>query len=115
MRKVMILKSKLTSLMTIGVMMLCCTSQTFGQVPPGYDLWLGYDKIENVDLLHQYEQAAASIYFQNNSEILKAARKELKRGLGSMLDRTVDFTDSFSAANSMVIAKKASLDKAIMK
>ncbi|MBD0851827.1 alpha-glucuronidase [Maribacter arenosus] len=101
--------------MTIGVMILCCTSQTFGQVPSGYDLWLGYGKIENVELLRQYEQAATSIYFQNNSEILEAAQKELKRGLGSMLDRAVDFTDSFSTANSMVIAKKAGLDKAIMK
>lgn len=96
-------------------MMLCCTLHSFGQVPSGYDLWLGYGKIENVDVLHQYEQAAASIYFQNNSGILEAAQRELKRGLNSMLNQTVDFTDSFSAANSMVIAKKANLDEAIMK
>jgi len=114
MPKVRTQKSKFTSLKLIGVMILCCTLQTFGQVPSGYDLWLGYGKVENVELLTQYKRAVASVYFQKDSEILEAAQKELKRGLGSMLDPTVDFTYSFSAANSMVITKKAGLDEAIM-
>ena len=109
------LKSKFTSLKLIGVMILCFASQAYCQVPSGYDLWLDYGEVENVQLQNQYKQAATSIYFQRDSEILEAAQKELKRGLSSMLDQTADFTDSWSDANSMVIAKKTNLDKDIMK
>src|SRR5680860_1180209 len=109
------LKSKRTSLKLIGVMILCFASRAYCQVPSGYDLWLDYGKVENVQLQNQYKQAATSIYFQKDSEILEAAQKELRRGLSSMLDQTADFTDSWSDANSMVIAKKTNLDKDIMK
>jgi len=109
------MKTKFITLTLIGVLITCCASQVFSQVTSSYDLWMGYGKIENAQQLTQYKQAAASIYFQKNSEILEAAHNELKRGLNSMLSQPVDFTDSWSAVNTMIIATKANLIKDILK
>ncbi|MCK5441084.1 MAG: alpha-glucuronidase, partial [Maribacter sp.] len=108
------MKSKRTSLKLIWVMTLCCVSQALCQIPSDYNLWLGYDKVENVQILTHYKQATTSIYFQKDSEILEAAQKELEKGLCSMLNQTSNFTDSWSPSNSVVIAKKADLDKDFM-
>ena len=52
----------------------------------GYELWLRYQKIENTSLYNNYREMNKEIIFPANSDILKAARKELQTGLKGLLD-----------------------------
>ena len=75
-------------------MCLFCLLEANAQVPNGYDLWLGYHKIEGPQLA-AYQRTTASIYFPAPSEVLATAREELKNGLERLLDRQPLFTDAF--------------------
>ncbi len=85
------------------------------QVPEGYDLWLGYSKIENAATLENYRKVCSSIYFQQSSEISNTAKEELKRGLDKMLDQKTSFTNSHEKATSLVVATTNKLDNALLK
>jgi alpha-glucuronidase len=80
------------------------------QVPNGYHLWMGYDRLEEGALLNEYQETAASIYLVPQSEIQVTAQGELKNGLGQMLNRPQVFNDVVNATTSMIIAKKEDLD-----
>ncbi len=83
------------------------------QVPDGYDLWLGYDKIEEGNVLEGYRKTVESIYFEPRNEILTTAFEELKNGLTQLLDRPPIFTSGVNASPSMIIGKKADLDQKV--
>lgn len=51
----------------------------------GYDLWLRYQKITDVELLRHYQSQIGSIQFLGNSPTLEIAESELKRGLEGLL------------------------------
>src|SRR5689334_18966695 len=68
------------SLLIIGV---------FCYADDGYRLWLRYDKIDDAACLHQYIRQINSVYFQNSSPTLDAARKELLSGLKGLLGKQV--------------------------
>ncbi len=87
----------------------CVTSQS----TKGYDLWLGYDQIEDTHTQREYLELTESIYFQNGDDILEAAQTELTRGLTSMLQRAPIFTPKVQASNSIIITKKDYLDPII--
>ncbi len=83
------------------------------QTGQGYELWLGYLKIEDAETLEKYRNATQSIYFENEGDILEAAQKEADRGLESMLDQAPAFTETFERSNTMVVAKRSKLEKTI--
>ena len=84
-----------------------CMTTAMAQTGQGYDLWLGYLKIEDSETLEKYRKATTSIYFENEGDILEAAQKEADRGLKSMLDQVPVFTETFESSNSMVVAKRS--------
>jgi alpha-glucuronidase len=104
---------KKTPLLANLLMALCifCLIRSNAQVPNGYDLWLGYDRIEAGTHLSAYQKTTASIYFRSQGDILDTAKHELKNGLAQMLHRPQVFTDVVNATTSMIIAKKADLDQ----
>ncbi len=85
-----------------------------GQTPDGYNLWLGYHKVENPSLFKEYEQVTNSIYFKEGSGILESAQTELVTGLTAMLGKPPAFTNALNGSNSMLIAKKTDLDKSVL-
>jgi alpha-glucuronidase len=100
----------LNNLKQIAFTFLLSVSLLQGQVPEGYDLWLGYRGIENNQVRQTYTQMTRSIYFVADNEILENAHNELVKGLSAMLGTTsFDITTLSNASNSMVIAKKSNL------
>ncbi len=84
------------------------------QCPKGYDLWLGYDKIEQGIAINDYNRLTESIFFPSGSDVLEASRKELARGLNSMLGMHPVFSDSWERKNTMLVAKKNDLDTKVL-
>lgn len=62
----------------------------------GYDLWLRYNKVENLDLLKQYKEVAQVIVFPANSASLKAAKLELSKGFKGLLNIEINEVSSIS-------------------
>ena len=87
----------------------------FPQSPDGYHLWLGYDKVGKPLLLKEYKDLTNSIYFEDGSEVLKAAKKEMTTGLEKMLGITLHFTEAPHTNNTFLIAKTATLDTTLKK
>lgn len=75
----------------------------------GYDLWLKYSKIENEKLRNEYKSVIASIYFEEGSETLDAAKKELIKGLENMLGIDSSFGELAATTNSLIIGKQGAL------
>lgn len=95
------------------LLLLICMTSAWAQTGQGYELWLGYIKIEDAKTLEKYRNITTSIYFENGGDILEAAQKEADRGLKSMLDQPPAFTETFESSNSMVVAKSAKLEKSM--
>jgi len=104
------MKNILSAIIFISI----CFQATVAQVPQGYNLWLGYSKIEDEQVLKNYRFAARSIYFEKGGDMMETARQELNRGLESMLDQTPGFADTIEIANTMVVAKRSKLDDALL-
>lgn len=81
----------------------------------GYELWLSYQKVENEDRLMEYQGIINSIYFEEDSETLKAAKKELMNGLSGLLD--LDFSAKFSQneKSDLIVLTRDKLSKEIYK
>ncbi|NNE75546.1 MAG: alpha-glucuronidase [Pricia sp.] len=108
------MKVKLARFSLVVLVYLSAGILAFGQTSQGYDLWLGYTKISNDQLLREYQQATSSIYFYQKDAISTKAHQELRTGLSKMLGQTPNFSDTISSSTSMVIAKKAHLGKGIL-
>tara|TARA_R110002074_G_scaffold166430_1_gene327017 strand:+ start:22705 stop:24840 length:2136 start_codon:yes stop_codon:yes gene_type:complete len=74
------------------------------QQADGYKLWLKYDKIENSELLNEYAEIVNSIYFKDDSHILKNAKKEFSLALPQMLNKQVNYSNNISSDNSLIVA-----------
>ncbi|UCD60746.1 MAG: alpha-glucuronidase [Flavobacteriaceae bacterium] len=77
----------------------------------GYDLWLGYSKIEDPVRHSEYQKLTKSIFFSSQSPILDTARKELWRGIDGLLGQPPKMHDSLSLINTMWVSKKMNLGK----
>ena len=44
------------------------------QLPEDYKLWLGYERIGDPQLEHDYRRAAASVFFEKDNDMQEAAR-----------------------------------------
>jgi alpha-glucuronidase len=94
----------------IYVITFFIAAQATAQGPNGYDLWLGYDKVDNAQPLKEYLQITNSVYFEGNGNMYESIQSELSRGIEGMLGQSVDFTNTFSPSTTLLIAKKQDLD-----
>ena len=77
----------------------------------GYNLWLGYSKIEDPVIRSEYQKHTKSIFFNNQSPVLDTARKELLQGIDGLLGQPPSMHDSLSLLNTMWVSKKMNLGK----
>jgi alpha-glucuronidase len=59
------------------------------QAEEGYELWLRYPLIPDASLLKHYQASAASLLVAGDSATVRAAQKELERGLRGLLGRDI--------------------------
>ena len=81
--------------------LLFCTLSAFSE--DGYDLWLRYAPVENVNLQKTYRSQVKSIAFNAKTPTLEAAKSELKTGLSKMLGINPSFTDNLKSDGSLMI------------
>ncbi len=67
--------------------LLCLIISGFSYADNGYKLWLRYDKIDNPKLLLKYQSLVKGILFNDESQALKVAKKELLTGLQGLIDK----------------------------
>lgn len=99
-------------LKVIRLFLFCSTillSTTVFSFSNGYDLWLKYDKISDVELLENYRKNLESVYLEDGGETLDIIRKELSMGLGGLLDETVGFKAFDTAENQLIVSKFGTL------
>jgi alpha-glucuronidase len=68
----------------------------------GYRLWLRYDKIDNSQLLKQYQQQISGLRINISSPTLNAANEELLNGLQGLLNKKIP--DQNEVNNGSIIA-----------
>ncbi|WP_019670341.1 alpha-glucuronidase family glycosyl hydrolase [Eudoraea adriatica] len=93
----------------IFLIILNSSAQSFG----GYDLWLGYPKIEDPVVLSEYKKYTKSIFFNNRGAVLETAQKELLRAVEGLLGQQPNMHDSLSLLNTMWVSRKMNLGKDI--
>ncbi|RIV34277.1 alpha-glucuronidase [Flagellimonas lutimaris] len=99
-------------LKVIKLFLFCSTillSTTVFSFSNGYDLWLKYHIISNVELLENYRKNLESVYLEDGGETLDIIRKELSMGLGGLLDETVSFKAFDTAENQLIVSKFGTL------
>jgi alpha-glucuronidase len=69
----------------------------------GHKLWLRYVRISDSALLHKYRAELKGVLIDSGSATMKAARHELKIGLGGLLDEQISFVHSIDH-NGVLIA-----------
>lgn len=85
------------------ILFLTMFTKLHSQYADGYKLWLKYDKIENSELLNEYAEIVSSIYFKDDSNILKNAKKEFSLALPRMLNKQVKYSNNISSDNSLIV------------
>lgn len=93
----------------ILLILVCSATSIFAQSTQGYDLWLGYKRIEEPQRWKEYADISKAILFQDGNEVLNTAKRELFTGLEKMLGQAPGFTGSPNSENTLVISKKTEL------
>ncbi|MEW2920897.1 alpha-glucuronidase family glycosyl hydrolase [Muricauda sp. ANG21] len=71
----------------------------------GYELWLNYTKVMDQNLLTEYRSKIQSVYLKGSGETHAAIKKELKMGLGGLLDTEVVFHKYNGTGNQLIVSK----------
>ena len=98
----------------IPVLFLLVTNWIYPQLLKGYDLWLGYSKVEEPQLLKRYSDLSKSVYFPADNNVLTTAKKELTEGFGKLLGQLPKFEKKQNSKNTLIIATKKQLEPAIL-
>ncbi|MDQ2076302.1 alpha-glucuronidase family glycosyl hydrolase [Marinimicrobium sp. ABcell2] len=69
----------------------------------GYRMWLRYDPIENTSLRNDYRSQLRHLVVDSQSPTIDAAVKELRMGLGGLLDRELAERDNLARRGNLVI------------
>tara|TARA_R110002051_G_scaffold8980_8_gene36380 strand:- start:6463 stop:8637 length:2175 start_codon:yes stop_codon:yes gene_type:complete len=93
------------------ILFLLIATKLHGQQADGYKLWLKYDKIENTELRRDYAKIVSSVCFKDASDILKNTKKEFSLALPQMLNKQVQYSNSISSDNSLIIEVYQNLPK----
>lgn len=70
----------------------------------GYDLWLRYKKIENPDLLKNYQSQLRNVVIKSETATFKAIKNELKTALPGMLVSDVSYSDFKENGGNLIVA-----------
>jgi alpha-glucuronidase len=89
--------------LTISVFLLFCVTFNDAFGADGYDLWLGYNRIESSVLPAGYSSIAAGILAPGSDPSIMIARDELRRGLEKMLGRPVPVVAEINKPGIIVI------------
>ena len=76
----------------------------------GYELWLRYRKVDGSGQLARYHEAICGATVLGRSATADIVRRELKRALPVLLDRTVPLLDKVPTGNALVVGTAAELD-----
>jgi alpha-glucuronidase len=71
----------------------------------GYELWLNYTKVMDQNLLTEYRSKIQSVYLEGSGETHAAIKKELKMGLGGLLETEVVFHKYNGTGNQLIVSK----------
>ncbi|MCK0190296.1 nucleoside hydrolase-like domain-containing protein [Arenibacter sp. F20364] len=99
---------------TLLVLFTFSLGMAYSHTTHGYDLWMGYTIKTDAEILSNYSALAKSVYFPQNSEVLKAAQQELEKGFKDMLNIPVNFNKTLDPTNSLIVSKKDVLDPNIL-
>lgn len=66
-------------------------SKTYAE--DGYWLWLRYDRLENEQIVKEYEKFTSQLVIQGNSPTFTIAEEELRKGLHGLLGSDISFSD----------------------
>jgi len=69
----------------------------------GYNLWLNYEKIRDLQLIAQYKSNIKAVSIAGNSITIKKAKEELNNALKGLLDYNPKWTETGLENNSLVI------------
>ena len=87
----------------------------FGQNLSGYDLWLGYKKIEDPQLFKAYTNSFSNVFFDAKNETTQIAKKELSAGLRKMLGKAPEYTIEPDGNAMLIIGKISELNPQLIK
>ena len=70
----------------------------------GYDLWLRYKKIENPDLLKNYQSQLKNVVIKSETATFKAIKNELKTALPGMLVSEISYSGIKENGGNLIVA-----------
>ena len=76
----------------------------------GYDLWLKYGKISDVQKLNDYRRAISSVFLPGGSKTCQVIRDELKKGLPGLLGKDVPLVKSIDKNGTLLVATARDCD-----
>jgi alpha-glucuronidase len=75
------------NLLSAAALLFCSACISFGET--GYNAWLRYTPIDNLNVRQSYEKLPATVVALGSSPVIKAAQDELSRGVRGLLARTL--------------------------
>nr|WP_318343087.1 alpha-glucuronidase family glycosyl hydrolase [Muricauda sp. D6] len=90
-------------------------SNTLLSMTDGYGLWLEYKKVSDAGLLQAYQDQIPNVYVDEGSETLTVIKKELIKGLGTLLDKDVVFKKYGDGKRGLVVSTFAHLPQSLQK
>jgi len=69
----------------------------------GYRLWLRYEKVQNKEILGEYQSLLNEIVLQQNSQTISAAEQEMQKGLNGLLGKHIPIRNSLGGNHSLII------------
>ncbi|WP_289644741.1 alpha-glucuronidase family glycosyl hydrolase [Maribacter aestuarii] len=99
----------MTNKRVLFLVSLWCINCALGQAKEGYDLWLGYSKIQDSSISEEYLEIAQYVYVQEGTAVLDTAGEELKNGFEKLLGRPQDFATILTNSNTLIVSKRENL------
>lgn len=81
----------------------------------GYDLWLGYNKIDNNELLEEYRNLFNSVHFVAKNPTHMVTKQEITMGLDGLLDQQTAILNHYRiTAPALIIGDRNALPKKVV-
>ena len=80
-----------------------------------YNLWLQYNKVQDIKLLSEYTSNINGIVAFGDSETIQVALKELHLGLSGLLENQISTQQNVDGENLLILGSRSSINKAILK
>lgn len=81
-----------------------------------YNLWLQYNKINDTNLVSEYQSKINGIHALGNSATIQVAKKELQKGISNLLNRKIEIQpDTTNTDNMLILSNTSFLNESIIK